>query len=63
MIRHSQSDHLRDRIAHQDWLAETATDPSDREIHESLAAYYRAELLRVQVEQVQRFAGAFTPPS
>jgi len=58
MIRHSQSDHLRDRIAYQDWLATTVADRSDREIHASLAEYYRGELVRVQAEQIKRFAGS-----
>jgi hypothetical protein len=60
MIRHSQSDHLRDRIAYQDWLSTTVADRADREIHASLAEYYRGELVRVQTEQVRRFAGFAT---
>lgn len=51
MFRHDQTAYLRDQIAAEDRLAQTAPTMEARRIHAELAIYYRAELRTLKARQ------------
>lgn len=58
MVRHSQLDYLRERIATEDRLAEHGETLEARRHHAELAIYYRAEMRALKARQMEIFAGA-----
>jgi hypothetical protein len=58
MIRHSQIDALRRRIAFEDMMAQCSDSPDERRGRAELAMIYRAEMRTLRVREAQRFAGS-----